>query len=253
MIDIEVKKTLRDYTLDVKIHMPNGGTLVLLGENGAGKSTILNLVAGLMVPDTGHIRICGETFVDTATRTCIPAESRGTGCVFQDYALFPHMTVYDNIAYGLRIRHLSHDAIDARVQELAGPLGLLRVCNEKVGSLSGGQRQRVALLRALAVRPKILLLDEPFSALDVRTQVQVRQELKGILAAAKVPAIIVTHDLRDAVALGDRICLMEQGEIVLCGDADTILQKGQHPFIDQFFIGTCRKGKDPVVGGGGVR
>jgi ABC-type sulfate/molybdate transport systems ATPase subunit len=189
-----------------------------------------------MAPDTGHIRIGSETLVDTATRTCIPAESRGTGYVFQDYALFPHMTVYDNIAYGLRIRHLPREAIDARVRELAGKLELLQVCNEKVGNLSGGQRQRVALLRALAVQPKCLLLDEPFSALDIRTQAQMRQELKEILVAAKIPTIMVTHDLRDAVALGDRICLMEQGKIVLCGDGDAILQKGQHPFIDQFFI-----------------
>jgi molybdate transport system ATP-binding protein len=236
MIDIAVKKTLRDYTLDVNIFMPEGGTLVLLGENGAGKSTILNLVAGLMAPDTGHIRIGSGTLVDTATRTCIPAESRGTGYVFQDYALFPHMTVYDNIAYGMRIRHLPREAIDARVRELAGKLELLQVCNEKVGNLSGGQRQRVALLRALAVQPKCLLLDEPFSALDIRTQAQMRQELREILVAAKIPTIMVTHDLRDAVALGDRICLMEQGKIVLCGDGDAILQRGQHPFIDQFFI-----------------
>jgi ABC-type sulfate/molybdate transport systems ATPase subunit len=156
--------------------------------------------------------------------------------VFQDYALFPHMTVYDNIAYGLRIRHLPREAIDARVRELAGKLELLQVCNEKVGNLSGGQRQRVALLRALAVQPKCLLLDEPFSALDIRTQAQMRQELRGILVAAKIPTIMVIHDLRDAVALGDRICLMEQGKIVLCGDGDAILQKGQHQFIDQFFI-----------------
>ncbi|PKL70278.1 MAG: ABC transporter [Methanomicrobiales archaeon HGW-Methanomicrobiales-1] len=238
MMDIVVKKALRDFVLDVDIQMPDGGTLVLLGENGAGKSTILNLVAGLMTPDVGHIRIGSETFIDTATRTCIPAESRGTGYVFQNYALFPHMTMYENIAYGLRIRHLPRDEIDARVRNLAGQLGLLGICDEMVGKLSGGQRQRVALLRALAVKPNCLLLDEPFSALDVRTQVQMREELKEVLSAAKIPAIIVTHDLRDAVALGDRICLMEQGKIVLCGDADAILQKGRHPFIDQFFIGT---------------
>jgi ABC-type sulfate/molybdate transport systems ATPase subunit len=131
--------------------------------------------------------------------------------------------------------------IDARVRELAGPLDLLSVCDEKVGSLSGGQRERVALLRALAVEPKCLLLDEPFSALDVRTQVQVRQELREILSTEQIPAIMVTHDLHDAVALGDRICLLEQGKIVLCGDVDMILQKGQHPFIDQFLSGPARK------------
>ncbi|MFA5268567.1 MAG: ABC transporter ATP-binding protein [Methanoregula sp.] len=235
MIDIAVKKALRDFVLEVDIRMPDGGTLVLLGENGAGKSTVLNLVAGLMTPDTGHIRIGSETFIDTATLTCIPTESRGTGYVFQDYALFPHMTVYDNIAYGLHIRNLPRDVIDTRVRKLAGQLGLLAICDEMAGSLSGGQRQRVALLRALAVQPKCLLLDEPFSALDVRTQVQMRQELKEILSAAKIPAIIVTHDLRDAITFGDRICLMEQGKIVLCGDADAILQNDRHPFIDQFF------------------
>lgn len=238
MIEIVVKKALRDFVLDVDIRMPDGGTLVLLGENGAGKSTILNLVAGLMTPDAGHIRIGSETFVDTISRTCIPAESRGTGFVFQDYALFPHMTVAENIAYGLRIRHISRTVIDARVRDLARSLDLLEVCNEKVGSLSGGQRQRVALLRALAVEPKCLLLDEPFNALDIRTQVQMRQELKGILAEAKIPAILVTHDLRDAIALGDQICLMEGGKIVLSGDAGAILHKGRHPFIDQFFIGS---------------
>jgi ABC-type sulfate/molybdate transport systems ATPase subunit len=188
-----------------------------------------------MAPDSGHIRIGTRTFTDTATRTCIPAESRNTGYVFQDYALFPHMTVYDNIAYGLHVRHVPRDAIAARVRELAGPLGLLAVCDESVENISGGQRQRVALLRALAVEPEILLLDEPFSALDVRTQVQMRQELKTVLAGAKIPVILVTHDLRDAIALGDRICLMEKGRIVLCGDADAILQEGKHPFIDQFY------------------
>lgn len=242
MIDITVKKELRDYVLDVDIRMPDGGTLVLLGENGAGKSTILNLVAGLMTPNTGHIRIGGETFVDTATRICIPAESRGTGYVFQDYALFPHMTVYENIAYGLHMRHLPRNAIAARVQELAGPLGLLEVCDENVKNISGGQRQRVALLRAIALQPNILLLDEPFSALDIQTRVQVRQELKTLLAGTRIPVILVSHDLRDALALGDRICLMDKGRIVLSGDADSILKQGRHPFIDQFFIETCRKG-----------
>ncbi len=145
MIDIAVQKALRDYTLEVTIRMPASGTLVLLGENGAGKSTVLNLVAGLMTPDAGHIRIGGETLTDTASRTCIPAELRGMGYVFQDYALFPHMTVYDNIAYGLRIRHIPCDEADARVRELAGQLGMLPVCDEKVERLSGGQRQRVAL------------------------------------------------------------------------------------------------------------
>ena len=156
------------------------------------------------------------------------------------------MTVYDNIACGLRIRHIPRDAIDARVRELAGSLkAAFQSAMKKWGSISGGRRQRVALLRALAVDPKCLL-DEPFSALDVRTQVQVRQELKEILAVSEIPAIMVTRDLRDAVALGDRICLMEQGKILLCGNADAILQKGQHPFIDQFFIGTCRKEKRVV-------
>ncbi|HSQ93396.1 MAG TPA: ATP-binding cassette domain-containing protein [Methanoregula sp.] len=242
MIDISVKKKLRDYTLEADLFMGECGTLVLLGENGAGKSTVLNLVAGLMTPDSGHIRIAGETFVDTVSRTCLPAESRATGYLFQDYALFPHMTVYENIAYGLRARHLPGAAIDARVRELAGKLSLPAVLQESVGSISGGQRQRVALARALAARPTILLLDEPFAAFDIRTRTQVRQELKAVLAGAGIPAIIVTHDIRDAIALGDRICLMEEGRIVFCRDAETILHKGQHPFIDQFFVGTCRKG-----------
>jgi molybdate transport system ATP-binding protein len=235
MIEICVRKALRDFVLDVDIRVPETGTLVLIGENGAGKSTVLNLVAGLMTPDSGHIRIAGETFIDTAMQQCIPVHLRGTGYVFQNYALFPHMTVYENIAYGLRMQDIPRYAIAARVRELAGPVGLLEVMYENVKCISGGQRQRVALLRALAVQPKILLLDEPFSALDVRTQGQMRQELKTILGSAKIPSILVTHDLRDAIALGDRICLMEKGKVVLCGDAETILKEGKHPFIDRFY------------------
>lgn len=241
MIDICVTRALRDFILDVNIRMDSCGTLVLLGENGAGKSTILNLVAGLMAPDSGHIRIGGETLVDTASRTCIPAESRNTGFVFQDYALFPHMTVYENIAYGLRTRYVPCDEIHTRVHELADKLGLGAICDENVGSLSGGQRQRVALLRALVVKPKILLLDEPFSALDVRTKITMRQDLGEILAATEIPSILVTHDIQDAFVLGDRICLMDEGKVVLCGDVGVILKEGRHPFIDQFFIRSASK------------
>ncbi|HEX3001587.1 MAG TPA: ABC transporter ATP-binding protein [Methanoregula sp.] len=235
MIDICVKKALRDFTLDVDIHREECGTLVLLGENGAGKSTILNLVAGLMIPDTGHIRIDNETFIDTAERTCIPAELRGTGYVFQDYAIFPHMSVYDNIAYGMRARHLPGEVITARVRDLAGKLGLNGVLQQPGGMISGGQSQRVALARALAVKPKILLLDEPFSALDVQTRELMRQELRQILSLEGVPAILVTHDIRDAVEVGDCIGFMERGKLVLYGDQGTVLQKGRHPFIDQYF------------------
>jgi molybdate transport system ATP-binding protein len=235
MIDICVTRVLRDFTLDVNIRMDSCGTLVLLGENGAGKSTILNLVAGLMAPDSGHIRIGGDTLVDTAARTCIPAELRSTGYVFQNYALFPHMSVYENIAYGLQSRRISPDLIDIRVGDLVEKFGLRTICHENVSNISGGQRQRVALLRALVVKPKILLLDEPFSALDVRTKIRMRQDLRDTLSAAEVPSIIVTHDIHDALALGGRICLMDEGKIVLCGDAETILREGQHPFIDQYF------------------
>jgi len=237
MIDICVKKALRDFTLDVDIHMGECGTLVLLGENGAGKSTVLNLVAGLMTPDTGKIRIGNETFIDTAVRTCIPAESRGIGYVFQDYALFPHLTVHDNIAYGMRARHLPSDITADRVRDLAGRLGLREVLQQPAGTISGGQSQRVALARALAVKPKILLLDEPFSALDVQTRVLMRRELREVLTFEGIPAILVTHDIRDAFEIGCCIGLMERGKMVMYGEQRTVFQKGLHPFIDQFFSG----------------
>lgn len=238
MIDIAIKKALRDFTLEVDIRMTEIGTLVLLGENGAGKSTILNLIAGLMTPDSGHIRIGSETFIDTATRTCIPAESRRTGYVFQDYALFPHMSVFANVASGLRFRNMPRDVVTARVEECAAWLGIGGVLDEHVSRLSGGQRQRVALARALAPEPGILLLDEPLNALDIRTREAMRGELSELLETGRIPAIVVTHDLRDALALGDRICLIERGKVALSGNADAILRKGQHPFIDQFFIST---------------
>ncbi|MDD5024981.1 MAG: ABC transporter ATP-binding protein [Methanoregula sp.] len=243
MIDIAVTKTLRDFTLDVKIRVPDAGTLVLLGENGAGKTTILNLVAGLLMPDAGRIQVGDRVFIDTVAGTCIPAEERKTGYVFQNYALFPFMTVFENIASGLRFRNTSRDVVVTRVEECAARLGIGGLLGERVGQLSGGQRQRVALARALASEPGILLLDEPLSALDIQTREAMRREFSTLLKAGRVPAIIVTHDLQDALAFSDQICLIERGRVVLCGDADAILQKGQHPFIDQFFLGTCRKGK----------
>jgi len=243
MIDIAVTKALRDFTLDVKIRVPDAGTLVLLGENGAGKTTILNLVAGLLVPDTGRIQVGDRVFVDTVAGTCIPVEERKTGYVFQNYALFPFMTVFENIASGLRFRNTTRDDVVTRVEECAARLGIGGLLGERVGQLSGGQRQRVALARALAPEPGILLLDEPLSALDIQTREAMRREFSALLEAGKVPAIIVTHDLQDALAFGDQICLIERGRVVISGDADAILQKGQHPFIDQFFIGTYRKEK----------
>jgi molybdate transport system ATP-binding protein len=238
MIDIALTKGLRDFVLEVDIRMTEIGTLVLLGENGAGKSTILNLIAGLMIPDTGHIRIGSKTFLDTTNQICIPAESRSTGYVFQDYALFPHMSVFSNIASGLRFRNVPRDLVAARVAECAAWLGIGQLLDEHVSRLSGGQRQRVALARALAPKPSVLLLDEPLNALDIRTREAMRRELSELLDTGRIPAIMVTHDLRDALALGDQICLIERGQVALCGNTDTILQKGQHPFIDQFFIGT---------------
>jgi ABC-type sulfate/molybdate transport systems ATPase subunit len=226
MLEIDIRKKLRDFDLCLKLDVDRGKTLMLVGENGCGKTTLLNLVAGLDDPDEGKIALEGRILFDSASRINIPPETRGIGYVFQSYALFPHMSVYDNVAFGLRTRKIPAAEIDISVREHLEKAGLWEIRKAKAADISGGQKQRVALARALIIEPLLLLLDEPLSALDVRKQAAMRQELKESIRACAVPCIIVTHDLRDVMSMGDYACLLERGKVALQGKAGDVLDWG---------------------------
>jgi molybdate transport system ATP-binding protein len=226
MLEVDVKKKLRDFDLDVSIRVEKGEILMLVGDNGCGKTTLLNLIAGLLKPDEGTIALDGKPLFDSSLKINIIPEKRDVGYVFQNYALFPHMSVYDNVAFGLRTRKFPRKEIDLMVKDHLTAAGLWDIRDACAMSISGGQKQRVALARALIIEPDLLLLDEPLSALDIRKQAAMRKELRERIQYSGVPSIIVTHDLRDVACIGDRACLLEKGRIVLSGEADEVTNWG---------------------------
>jgi molybdate transport system ATP-binding protein len=234
LIRIKVRKTLRDYTLDADIES-DSGVSVLMGSNGSGKTTVLNLVAGITSPDLGSIEVSGEALFDSKSGKDVPMEQRNVGYVFQNYALFPHMSVYDNVAFGLRMRKTPAPEIDRKVRAELEGMGLWELRNVKVSRLSGGQKQKVALARCLIIKPSLLLMDEPLSALDMEMQGTMRGIIKQRITNERIPAIIVTHSLLDAVELADRVFVMEHGMVAASGTPDEMLVKGKNKFIDSFF------------------
>ncbi|MGA2933893.1 MAG: ATP-binding cassette domain-containing protein [Methanomicrobiales archaeon] len=211
MLEARVKKILRDFPLDLAITVNPGEILVLMGENGAGKSMTLNMISGIIPPDSGLIRLNGTIFYDPHGGIHIPVEDRRIGYVFQNPAVFPHMTVRENIAFGLRARHTPTSTIAGRVDRWLDTMNLSDLAGVKAGMLSGGQQQRVALARALAPGPVLLMLDEPFNALDARSMQDVKGFLRQYVADEGIPCILVMHRVRDAKDVGDRACILDQG------------------------------------------
>jgi molybdate transport system ATP-binding protein len=187
------------------------GVTVLFGPSGCGKTTVLRCLAGLDRPDRGFVRVGGETWSDAAAGIFLPPQRRGVGLLFQEHALFPHLTAEANVAYGLA--GLGAAARAARVREVAALLLVEGLLRRRPGELSGGERQRVALARALAPRPRLLLLDEPLSALDAPTREELRGELRALLQRAATPSVVVTHDRVEALALGDRMAVLAEGSV----------------------------------------
>ncbi len=226
MLEIDIQKRLRDFELEVELTVAEGEILMLVGDNGCGKTTLLNLIAGLLNPDTGRIIQDGKTLFDSTLKINVAPEARNIGYVFQNYALFPHMSIHENVAFGLRTRKILKKEIDYLVRDHLEAAGLWEIRKEKAKDISGGQKQRVALARALIIEPTLLLLDEPLSALDVRKQAAMRSELRETIHKCGVPSIIVTHDLRDVTCIGDRACLLERGKVALSGTADDAISWG---------------------------
>ncbi len=212
VLDIERRFT-RGPTVRAALEVPLDAApvTVLYGPSGAGKTTVLRSLAGLDDVEAGFIRFGSETWTDAAARLLLPPQLRGVGFLFQEYALFPHLTVAENIGYALH-RVPAHER-EARVGELAELLRIGDLLPRRPDRLSGGQRQRVALARALAPRPRLLLLDEPLSALDAPTRVELRTELRALLERTRVPSIVVTHDRVEALALGDRMAVLAEGSV----------------------------------------
>ncbi len=218
----------------------------MIGPSGAGKSTLLRLIAGLLRPAAGRVEVDGAVWFGPGVD--LPPERRGVGFVFQDYALFPHLSVRGNVAFGAA----------QPVEPLLERLGIAHLAGARPGSLSGGERQRVALARALATDPRLLLLDEPLSALDPATRGAVAGELASVLREAGVPALVVTHSFEEAVSLTDRVAVIERGRISQQGPAEELLEAPATPFVAEFaglnhLPGTAHGGLIELDRGGAVR
>jgi sulfate transport system ATP-binding protein len=225
-----VTKTFGSFTAldDVSLDVSDGALLALLGPSGSGKTTLLRIIAGLEHADTGTIEENGADITD------LHARSREVGFVFQHYALFRHMSVFENVAFGLRVRKTPNVQVRSRVEELLRLVRLEGLGGRKPSQLSGGQRQRVALARALAIRPKILLLDEPFGALDAKVRVELRQWLRRLHDEIGMTSVFVTHDQEEAFELADRVVVMNHGRIEQEGSPDEVFDQPATPFVMDF-------------------
>lgn len=242
---VRCAKTYADGTRGLQttdLAVEPGEVLALLGPSGCGKTTLLRLIAGLESPDPGSRIAFGGMDV-----TQLPIERRGIGMVFQHYALFPQMTVAANIGYGLRIRGASVAEQRRVVGELVDLVRLNGLESKRPAELSGGQRQRVALARAVAARPRVLLLDEPLTALDAKLKESLRDELAELLRRLHITAIHVTHDQHEALAIADRLAVMQAGRIVQVGDGETLYRSPAHPFVASFLGRVNRLHRDEAA------
>jgi sulfate transport system ATP-binding protein len=213
---------------DVSFDVAEGESLVLLGASGSGKTTILRIIAGLEQPDTGRVILHGKDVTE------LPARERGVGVIFQSYALFPRMTVEKNIAYGLKIRRRPRKERRETVKQLIELVQLEKHRKKYPWQLSGGQQQRVAIARTLAYKPQVLLFDEPFGALDAQTRVHLRREIRALLKQVKVPSIFITHDQEEALELGDRIAVLNEGHLEQVGTPDEVYNHPATEYVATF-------------------
>ncbi|WP_018505563.1 ABC transporter ATP-binding protein [Parafrankia discariae] len=218
--------------LDAELTVAPGRTLAVLGPNGAGKTTLLRALAGLVPLRRGRITLDGAVLDDPAAGRYVAPERRGAGYVFQDYLLFPHLSAVDNVAFGPRVRHRTRRGpARAAALEWLARLGLAEVAHLRPAALSGGQAQRVALARALAPGPGMLLLDEPLSALDAGTRLEVRAEIRALLPTLGVPVVMVTHDPVDALTLADEVAVLEGGRVVQRGEPTEVITRPRTPYV----------------------
>jgi len=217
--------------LDISFSVGDGETLVVLGPTGAGKTVLLELIAGFRRPRSGHVSIGGNDV------TSLPPEHRGVGFVYQDYLLFPHLSVFENIAYGLEAKGARRAETRRSVESLSSQLGIVHLLDRRTRNLSGGEQQRIALARALITNPKTMLLDEPFAAVDPNTKEQLMRETTRILASLGIPVVYVTHDQVEATEMADRIAVMNEGRIIQLDLPERVFSSPKTEFVASF-VGT---------------
>jgi molybdate transport system ATP-binding protein len=259
MLRAELGHQVGEIQLDLDLKVAAGRCLALAGPSGAGKSTVLRLLAGISRPDRGRISLGDELWVDTAQGVWRAPEERRCGYVFQDYALFPHLSAWRNVAYGLRsVRSRERRG---RALALLDRFGIASLADAKPPTLSGGERQRVALARALAAEPSVLLLDEPMSALDSRTRTKASHELTATLASLELPVVLVTHEFGEAALLGDEVGVIDRGTVIQRGTASELAASPATAFVADFtgavvLTGTARAGEGELtvveLDGGGL-
>ena len=226
---VDLAVALGGFSADLAVAVPAGGTLAVAGPSGAGKSTLLRVAAGLLRPDRGRVALGEEVWLDTQAGVDVAPERRGCGYVFQDYALFGHLPVWQNVGYALPRRGRRNAAMPWLER-----FGLHALADARPRTLSGGERQRVALARALAARPRVLLLDEPLSALDARTRARATAQLRGLLRDAEVPCLLVTHDFAEAAVLGDEVAIVDGGRLIQRGTAADLAATPASAFVADF-------------------
>jgi molybdate transport system ATP-binding protein len=260
VLRVEAHTGLGELELDVALEVRAGECLALAGPSGAGKTSVLRVASGLLRPQSGRVACGGDTWLDTERGIDVPPEGRRCGYVFQEYALFPHLTAWQNVAYPLR--GMSRSDRRERAQALLERFGMGGLADARPRTLSGGERQRVAVARVLARRPGVLLLDEPLSALDARTRAGAARELESVLREVEVPALLVTHDFAEAARLGDRVGVIDAGRVVQEGTATQLAAAPRSAFVADFtgavvLTGTARSGRSGLThveldGGGRV-
>ena len=233
MAVLETRNLIKRYgkvtALDnVSLDVDEGEMLVVIGPSGSGKSTFLRSIAGFVQLDGGRIYLEGKDITD------LPPEKRDVSMFFQNYALWPHMTVFDNVAYGLKLRKIPKDEIERKVREVLKLLDIEDLISRKPNQLSGGQQQRVALARAIVVEPKVLLLDEPLSNLDAKIRLRIRFEIKSLQKRLNIPTVYVTHDQEEALSIADRIAVLHQGKLLQVGTPEEVYRNPVNFFVADF-------------------
>lgn len=225
-----ITKKFNDKTVldDISLNIENGEIISLLGQSGSGKTTLLNIILGLINMDEGKLIFNGEDITD------VNMKKRGFNIVFQDYALFPNLNAYENIVYGLK--NNKNLSTKEEVEEIISILGLQQHLEKKISQLSGGQKQRVALARTLVTKPKVLLLDEPLSALDGVIKESIKDKIKSIVRQFKLTTIIVTHDPEEALTLSDKVLIINDGHIAQFGTPDEVINKPSCDFVKEFIL-----------------
>lgn len=234
MLTADVHSRRGSFAVELKVEAAARSTLVLVGENGSGKTTFLRLLAGLDRPGRGRIAVDGRVWFDSSSGSFVPPEQRSIGYVPQDLGLFPHLSVRENVAFGLKALRLPGGEVRGRADALLGRLAIRDLADRKPGSLSGGERQRVAIARALVLEPALLLLDEPFASLDLPTRRAMRGEMRRLLSGLPCVTVFVTHDPVEAMAFGDQIAVLENGRATQIGDRDQLLRHPRSAYVAEF-------------------